>query len=76
MRAIRTDRYKYIRNFEATFLVEVPGDIQGDVALAAVERDLEDRLWRWMEETGDPLLGGPVPSPAYRQAIAQRPTHP
>lgn len=28
MRAIRTGRYKLIRNFEATFLVEVPGDIQ------------------------------------------------
>jgi arylsulfatase A-like enzyme len=109
MRAIRTERYKYIRNFEAAFLVEVPGDIQagaifradpsryvgathpsvelydldadpleqtnlaGDAALAAVERDLDDRLWRWMEETGDPLLDGPVPSPTYRQAIARRP---
>jgi len=28
MRAIRTDRYKYIVNFESSFLVEVPGDIQ------------------------------------------------
>src|SRR5262249_10596262 len=28
MRAIRTERYKCIRNFETTFLVEVPGDVQ------------------------------------------------
>jgi N-sulfoglucosamine sulfohydrolase len=28
MRAIRTERFKYIRNFETCFLVEVPGDVQ------------------------------------------------
>jgi arylsulfatase A-like enzyme len=28
MRAIRTRRFKYIRNFETAFLVEVPGDVQ------------------------------------------------
>ena len=28
MRCIRTDRHKYIRNFETGFAVEVPGDIQ------------------------------------------------
>jgi arylsulfatase A-like enzyme len=28
MRAIRTKRFKYIRNFEAAFSVEVPGDVQ------------------------------------------------
>ncbi|MDQ3411495.1 MAG: sulfatase, partial [Chloroflexota bacterium] len=108
MRAIRTNRYSYIRNFETTFLVEVPGDIQagaifrddpsaytgathppvelydlaqdphqrtnraGDPALAASERDLARRLWRWMEETADPLLAGPVPSPSYRRAMADR----
>src|SRR5690606_6326021 len=102
MRAIRTDRYKLIRNFEATFLVEVPSDIQlgaifrddpgryvgtihpplelydlvdapleqhnraDDPALAGVQRDLSDRLWHWMAETGDPLLTGPVPSPSYQ----------
>jgi arylsulfatase A-like enzyme len=109
MRAIRTERYKYIRNFEATFLVEVPGDIQegaifradpsryvgathpavelydlatdpleqanraGDPALTTIQDDLDQRLWSWMEATADPLLAGPVPSPAYRHAIARRP---
>ncbi len=28
MRAIRTERHKYIRNFETSFAVEVPGDVQ------------------------------------------------
>jgi arylsulfatase A-like enzyme len=108
MRAVRTERYKYIRNFETTFLVEVPGDVQvgaiyrselqryvaathpavelydlvadpleqddvaGQPVVAEVERELDARVWRWMEETGDPLLAGPVPSPAYRGSLATR----
>lgn len=28
MRAVRTERFKYIRNFETTFRVEVPSDVQ------------------------------------------------
>ncbi|HEX6506152.1 MAG TPA: sulfatase [Chloroflexota bacterium] len=107
MRAVRTDRFKYIRNFEATFAVEVPGDVQagriyrehvglyvsgehppvelydldadplehrnlaGDPDLVGVERWLDTRLWSWMEETGDPLLYGPIVSPAYRESLAQ-----
>ncbi|MGH2531712.1 MAG: sulfatase family protein [Thermomicrobiales bacterium] len=108
MRAIRTNRYTFIRNFESAFLVEVPGDVQlgpiyrteahryvsathppvelydlatdpleqtnlaGHAEVAHIERDLSARLWRWMEETGDPLLDGPAPSPAYRRAMAAR----
>ena len=108
MRAIRTGRHKYIRNFETCFLVEGAGDVQlgplyrtklqryvsdthpdvelydlaadpfeqrnlaGQPEVAAVERELDAGLWRWMEETGDPLLEGPVPSPAYCRALATR----
>jgi N-sulfoglucosamine sulfohydrolase len=108
MRAIRTERYKYIRNFETSFPVEVPGDVQlgaiyrtelqryvgtthpdvelydlasdpleqenltGRAEVAEIEQDLDARLWRWMEETGDPLLRDPVPSPAFRRALAAR----
>ncbi len=104
MRAIRTDRYKYIRNFETAFAVEVPGDVQlgsifrahveryhgsehpivelydldadpweqrnvaGESLYAEIERELDGSLWTWMEETGDPLLMGPVVSPSYRRA--------
>ncbi len=105
MRCIRTSRHKYIRNFEAAFAVEVPGDIQGGPIFRAnpgrystdrpavvefydleadalelrnlagepevepIERDLGDRLWRWMRETSDPLLDGPIASPRYRLAL-------
>jgi len=105
MRAIRTERHKFIRNFDKSFLVEVPGDVQvgpiyrsedqlyvaaahpdielydlaadpteqhnlaGNPALAAIERDLDTRLWRWMAATDDPLLRGPIPSPSYRRTM-------
>jgi N-sulfoglucosamine sulfohydrolase len=109
MRCVRTERFKYIRNFESSFLVEVPGDVQqgaifrthverystdrsslvelydlradpleqdnlaGEAAFNKVERALEKQLWQWMEDTDDPLLHGPVASPAYRRALERRP---
>lgn len=109
MRCTRTERFKYIRNFEPSFLVEVPGDVQqgaifrsdvgrystdrpslvelydlqadplerdnlaSEASLGEVERELEERLWRWMEETNDPLYHGPVVSPTYRQILERRP---
>jgi N-sulfoglucosamine sulfohydrolase len=109
MRCVRTERFKYIRNFESSFLVEVPGDVQqgaifrthvgrystdrsslvelydlqadplernnlaSEAAFRKVERALEKQLWRWMEDTDDPLLHGPVASPAYRRALERRP---
>ena len=105
MRCIRTPEQKLIRNFEAAFAVEVPGDIQlgavfradpgrystdrpaitelydlaadpleqtnlsGRMEAAEVERRLNEELWRWMQETDDPLLRGPVASPRYRAAM-------
>ncbi len=110
MRCVRTERFKYIRNFETAFAVEVPGDVQrgpifrsdpsrysgdrrqlvefynlfadpleqhnlvGSPELAGVQRELDRRLWQWMEETQDPLLSGPIASPRYRMAIQERPT--
>ena len=44
-------------------------NLAGRHELAALERDLSDRLWRWMRETQDPLLDGPIPSPYYRSAM-------
>jgi arylsulfatase A-like enzyme len=105
MRCVRTQRHKYIRNFETGFAVEVPADIQqgpifranpsrystdrpnvvelydleadpleehnlaGSPNLKAEEEELSAELWRWMRETDDPLLNGPVASPRYRQAM-------
>jgi N-sulfoglucosamine sulfohydrolase len=39
-----------------------------DPAYAGVARDLRRRLGRWMEETEDPLLRGPVPLPPRGRA--------
>ena len=112
MRCVRTARFKYIRNFESAFAVEVPGDVQrgvlfradpgryavdrqqlvelydlgadpleqhnlaGRPELADAQRELDQRLWQWMEETQDPLLGGPIASPRYRLALQGRPSTP
>ena len=46
---------------------------QQNLAGANEYRETENRLsadlWRWMRETDDPLLKGPVPSPRYRLAM-------
>jgi len=44
-------------------------NLAGRPDFAAIEKKLDDRLWRWMRETKDPLLDGPIPSPRYRSAM-------
>jgi arylsulfatase A-like enzyme len=47
-----------------------PGEttnLAGEPGQAAVLADLRGRLARWMRDTGDPLLHGPMESPAYRR---------
>jgi N-sulfoglucosamine sulfohydrolase len=99
LRAIRTDRWKYIRRFHRyerpvlancddsdtkDLLVEagwgeefVPEeqlydllldpaenrDLSSDPARADVLAELRGRVERWMAETGDPLLSGPIEPP-------------
>ena len=36
---------------------------------AQIVRDLSDRLWRWMQEVGDPILEGPLITPYYEKAM-------
>jgi len=36
---------------------------------AEIVRDLSDRLWRWMQEVGDPILQGPLVTPYYEKAM-------
>ncbi len=44
-------------------------NLAGHPDVASVEQRLKDELWRWMRDTDDPLLNGPVPSPRYRLAM-------
>jgi N-sulfoglucosamine sulfohydrolase len=95
-RAIRTDRFKYIRRFDGRDRPVLPNvddgptkdalpwdewtvepeelyhleldpnemrNLVGDPRWATVAGDLRARLERWMRETGDPLVDGPVPLP-------------
>lgn len=38
-------------------------NLAGDPACEALRAELDERLVAWMEQTGDPLLDGPVPPP-------------
>jgi arylsulfatase A-like enzyme len=38
-------------------------------SIAAEEAAMKERLWRWMEDIGDPLLRGPEVRPWYERAI-------
>jgi len=44
-------------------------DLAASPEYANIVRDLSNRLWRWMEEVGDPILEGPLVTPYYRQAM-------
>lgn len=106
IRCIRTEKYKYIINFELNTLYDAPSDIQkgaiyrtnverymperpryelydldadpweqenlaGREEVASVEADLKTRLIRWMAQTGDPVLDGPVQSIYNREILDQ-----
>lgn len=49
-------------------------NLAGSPEHTEIERELDARLWEWMRTTGDPLLRGPVASPAYRRALASHTT--
>ncbi len=42
-----------------------------DPALAEVRRDLEDRLWAWMESVEDPILQGAYTTPRHKAALEE-----
>lgn len=44
-------------------------NLAGQPQHSACEQELLQRLHRWMERSGDPLLQGPVPSPAWKAAL-------
>lgn len=43
-------------------LADLPGNEE-------ILRQLDDLLWQWMESVSDPLLKGPVVSPAYLETM-------
>ena len=45
-------------------------NLADDPEVASVQADLRWRLLRWMKETDDPVLHGPVASPYYSAALA------
>lgn len=44
-------------------------NLTGKPEVAEIERDLKRKLLRWMEDTHDPILQGPIPSPYYQTAL-------
>ena len=42
-----------------------------DPNYADVRAELDGRLWAWLEEVGDPILKGSVPTPYYRRLMAE-----
>lgn len=51
-------------------------NVSEDPAYTDVYNDLRERLHRWMEDTDDPLLDGPVPKPEGARANARDSIHP
>jgi len=44
-------------------------NIAGSESVVDVQKQLEDKLWRWMESVNDPLLDGPPRPPYYDDAV-------
>ncbi|MFW6286522.1 MAG: sulfatase [Candidatus Sumerlaeota bacterium] len=102
-RAVRTKKYKWIRNFDKlreyarpidfsrigkgffkpdghvniapAELYDLENDPQelnnmaDDPAMADIRRQMDERLWNWMESVEDPLLHGLTPTPRWRENI-------
>lgn len=106
IRCIRTERWKFIINFELNMVYDAPADIQmgaiyltnikkymdcrerielydleadpweqnnlaNDPEHAGIKKELQDKLLRWMRQTEDPLLEGPVRSVYNRQLFRE-----
>ena len=54
--------------FDTVFDPDEVRNLIDEPRMAAVAEDLRDRLTRWMEETEDPILNGPVPPPKGAKA--------
>lgn len=46
-------------------------NLAGQTDYAKIQADLRQRLFQWMQDTGDPILDGPIASPYYERAMRQ-----
>lgn len=53
--------------YDLVFDPDETNNMASDPAMASVLNDMRDRLERWMRQTDDPLLRGPVPAPSGAQ---------
>jgi arylsulfatase A-like enzyme len=44
-------------------------NVSGDPAYVEALSEMEGRFWSWLEDVGDPLLKGPVPTPRYTRMM-------
>lgn len=54
-------------------LSEDPNELSNladDESYAEIRRELDLKLWRWLEAVDDPILHGPTPTPAWERAMA------
>jgi hypothetical protein len=61
----------YLHSHDTGRYVEPDG--HADASCTPIVMDLRNRLERWMKETGDPLLEGPVPPPPGAEFQRPRP---
>jgi len=64
-----TDRPSFVELYDLETDPLEQRNLAGTQEVAEIEEHLSGELWRWMRETDDPLLKGPVPSPRYRLAM-------
>jgi hypothetical protein len=53
--------------YDLVFDPDETNNLASDLAVKAVLNDMRGRLEKWMRETDDPLLKGPVPAPSGTQ---------
>ena len=68
-----TDRASMVELYDLNADPLEQDNLVGSQGAADVERQLSAELWRWMRETSDPLLEGPIASPRYRLAMDSSP---
>jgi len=73
--ALTENRERFLGGHPAEELHDLESDpcelrnLAEDPGRQKLERDMQRRLVRWVHDTDDPLLSGPVPSPYHRREV-------